>query len=100
MESKSVTYRRQGTHGTLKLRAGVDVSEAADLHKAALRALEDEKAASVSVEASQLERLDMSTVQILLALRKDVRGAGRGFAVEGLAPGLQDSLTNFGISLD
>ncbi len=100
MESTAAVYKRQGAKGKLTLGATLDVAEAALLHAASLQALQDAKAETVTVDASKLEALDLSSIQILMALRNAVSAENREFVTTGLSPTLRNSLDSVGISLD
>lgn len=81
---KSVTYRRRGAAGILTLHGAIDMFEASAFHESAQKALHDTQAKSVTIELTGAERLDMSALQILRALRRDLAEAGR--AVEIASP--------------
>jgi len=100
MDSASAGYRRQGAKGCLKLGAIADISEAQLLYTASRQALADEKATTMLVDLSQVETLDISAMQILLALKNDVQASGRTFATEGLSVEWKERLEKLGLSLD
>lgn len=81
-EEKTALYRRRGTAGTLTLQGSVDIFEAKIVHDAACRALADTKAQSVCADLSAVERLDLSGLQILSALRRDLELDGRTFVLQ------------------
>ncbi len=100
MDSKSVSYRRQRAKGLLKLGAAVDIFEASNLHATARLAFQDEKATTVCIDLSHLEKLDLTAIQILLALRNDLRASGRAFESEGMSPEIKERLDKLGISMN
>jgi anti-anti-sigma regulatory factor len=65
----------------LTLQGSVDIFEAVTVHKTMLRALCDREAATICVHAGSVDQLDVSAVQLLLALRRDVEAAGRSFVI-------------------
>ncbi len=73
-------YQRRGTRGTIVLGESADIFEAGELLTTARRAVSDPKAAEVYVDLALTERIDLSAIQILLALRADLVAVGRGFA--------------------
>ncbi|MGI4791611.1 MAG: STAS domain-containing protein [Janthinobacterium lividum] len=74
---QAVGYRRRGGEGTLTLRGTVDIFEAQSLRAAALRALGDSKAQTLRLDLAHAERLDVSALQVLCALRRDLETQGR-----------------------
>ncbi len=77
--NKAISYKRRGTEGVLSLGGTMDIFEAANLHTAACKALHDKKAVTVCVELAEVKRLDVTTLQILCALQRDVMTEGRAF---------------------
>jgi anti-anti-sigma regulatory factor len=98
-EQSCVRYRRRGSIGTLTLRGVVDIFEAIALHGSARRILQDSRAASVRLDCSQVERLDLSAIQILLALRRDLTASGRDWKAEDLPSSLHGALEKTGCPL-
>src|SRR5689334_4626355 len=94
-----IYYRRRGNTGHLHLSVVVDIFEAAALREVALRALADHKAATVQVDLSAVERLDMSALQILLVLRRELEAADRTFRTKSIAPALVSDLERNGLTL-
>ena len=76
-EVKTAHYSRRGAAGTLTLSGSVDIFEAQAVYTAAQRALADPKAVSLCADLSEVQRLDLSALQILCALRRDLEAAGR-----------------------
>ena len=97
-KQKNISYRRQGETGTLTISGVVDIFEAAALHSEAKRALADDKAVSIRIAADGAERIDMSAMQILLALRNGVEAGGRKFVVENLPASAVRRFEQTGIS--
>jgi len=98
-EPSVVSYRRQKSTGVLHLSGIVDIFEATTLHEAARTALEDDKANSLRLDLTHVERLDISALQILLALKAGVIAQGRSFGVTRLAPAPETLLARLGIAL-
>ena len=81
---KAATIRigeREGK-GALFLEGAVDILFAADLRQAALTLAEN--GADVALCCERLERLDTSTLQILVALKKELEQKGRSLQVTEL----------------
>ena len=94
-----ITYARRGAMGTLTMRGALDIFEAERLCAVATRALQDIKATTVQLNCSAVDRLDISTLQVLLALKRDLQFAGRTPVVVGLAAPVESMLERLGISL-
>jgi len=73
---------REGKRAVV-LQGAVDIFFAADLRQAALALLEGGE--DVAVYCEKLERLDTATLQILLALKKELEPRGRKLRMVGLA---------------
>ena len=73
-------YKRQGEAGILALHGAVDIFEAQAVHAAALEALADHTAV-VRLDSADAQRLDLSALQVLAALRRDLEAAGRNLHV-------------------
>jgi anti-anti-sigma regulatory factor len=84
-DQKAVSYRRSGTIGSLSIRGVADIFEAVDIHLAAVKALDDVRAATVRVDLANLEHMDLSTVQTLRALRRDLESSGRNMEIARLS---------------
>lgn len=97
--AKTITYRRRGGEGTLSLHGVVDVSEAVSLRDAASRAVGDAGISTLHLDVSQVERLDVSAVQILLALRNEIEGQERTFRFGVIPTVVADSLAKIGCVL-
>ncbi|HLK56841.1 MAG TPA: STAS domain-containing protein [Chthonomonadaceae bacterium] len=91
-------YRRKQHTGTLRLGKVMDIFEAQPLLESSRKALNDTQATQVVVEGSQTERLDLSALQILLALQRDLKATDRSFRLEGLAENLTTALAAKGIT--
>jgi anti-anti-sigma regulatory factor len=78
---KTVSYVRKRDLGTISLTGCVDIFEAQAVLAAARRAFADSKAESVFADLSGVEKLDLTTVQILFALRRDLQIAGRKWTI-------------------
>jgi anti-anti-sigma regulatory factor len=96
--TQKVSYRRQRANGTLTLTGIVDIFDAEALTEQARRALNDTKAVSVAVDLSRLERIDVTTLQVLLALQGDVLAAGRAFTVNDPPQALTRTLKELGLA--
>lgn len=77
--NKTISYKRRGTEGILALGGIIDIFEATSLHTAACKAFQDKKANTVCVEMGEAERLDVTALQIVSALQRDVTAEGRQF---------------------
>ncbi len=76
-------YERQGEEGILALHGAVDIFEAQAVHAAALETLADH-AVTVRLDSADAQRLDLSALQVLVALRRDLEAASRSLHVSGL----------------
>ena len=76
-------YKQQDAEGILVLHGVVDIFEAQAVHAAASEALADYKAAVVRLDSANAQRLDLSALQILSALRRDLEAASRHLHVAG-----------------
>lgn len=70
-------YRRRNTVGVLKLRGVLDIFEASALHSEAKTALSDAGADSFEIDYSEVERMDLTSYQVLRAFRKGCEGIGK-----------------------
>jgi anti-anti-sigma regulatory factor len=96
--TQKADYQRRKQEGTLTLRGVVDIFEAAPLQAEAQRALHDEKATVISISLAQAERLDVAALQILIALRRDVQAAGRGFTARNTPPLIAKTVAELGLA--
>jgi anti-anti-sigma factor len=94
-----MAYHRSGSTGTLKLSGSIDINIAGGLNDLARRALADAKAKSICLELSQVEHFDVSALQVLCALARDVRVSGRSFHTTGMPTRLAEELGRIGITL-
>ena len=99
LTQKTVTYQRRQEEGTLTLRGCVDIFEAGALHAAVQRALRDSKASAICVNLAEVERLDVSAIQLLLALRREVEAAGRIFLLRECASTKTQPFALLGVAL-
>lgn len=91
-------YHRRGNVGTLTLGGAIDIFEAQSVHQTAMRALNDAKAASVTIHLEQVERLDVAILQILLSLRYSLEASGRTLQIS--APKrVDDAVAQLGMAL-
>ncbi len=97
-QEKPVTYRRTGTQGKLILRGIVDIFEAEGLHKTALRALHDGSATTLLADLSATERLDISALQILCALKLATEEVGKTMLLTGASAELETFFAAAGIT--
>ena len=97
--AKTITYRRRGGEGTLSLHGVVDIFEAASLRDAALRAVGDAGISTLHLDVAHAERLDVSALQILFALRNEIEGQERTFIPGVIPPAVADSLAKIGCVL-
>jgi len=80
---------------SLELEGIVDISRADDLHAQA-RAMVLQSG-NVTVRCAKLERVDVSGAQVLIALRRRLRGEGRDFYVADVPPNVLASLAQAGL---
>jgi len=64
-------YFLKGSEGILTLRGDMDIFEAQSIYAAALAALGDSEASTISIDLMNVRRIDLSALQILIALRRD-----------------------------
>lgn len=89
---ETMLYSRRGGTGTVHLRGVIDIFEARQLHTLALQAFQDARAQKIRVNMSSVERLDISALQILLALKQDLQAEGRSFSLDAVPNILHDTL--------
>ena len=82
---KTSLYSRRKDVGRISMPKVADIFEAADIHAAALRAIQDANAATVVVDCSGMDRMDVSSVQTLFAVKTALAGIGRRFELRGLS---------------
>jgi anti-anti-sigma regulatory factor len=75
------------TAWTVKLAGTTDIFDAAAMHRAACEAVADGPG-PVVVSLHEVEAMDTSITQVLLALRRTLGGAGRALRVEGASPAI------------
>lgn len=97
--NQNIAYRRKGTQGTLRLKGVVDIFEASTLLATAQRALRDSQAKSLTLDMSEVERLDLSAVQILLTLKRDFTAQGHTFDTTGSTESVTRTLSLLGVNL-
>ena len=95
----AAAYRRRGAQGTLSLRGIVDIFEAGALHAAARQAASDSRAETIRVNLAEVERLDLSAVQILAALRMKTEQNGRAWIAENIPASVEGMLGRVNITL-
>ena len=91
-QSATIQYQRRGDTGTLRLTGVIDIFEVGALHEAALKALADEKAQNLRIQAADAERMDLTAAQMLVALRREVVAKGRTFALDNAPENLKQTL--------
>ena len=99
LSGNSVTYRRQGKRGVLTLSGVIDIFEAANLHAVGLKALNDKRAETLCIHLEQVTRLDLSAIQLLMALRRDSEQAGQACEVIAAPETVTASLAQGGFFL-
>ena len=62
-----------------------------------LQTLQSESEPGVTVDATALARFDSSALAVMLALRRESLAAGKGFAIRGLPPRLENLASLYGI---
>jgi anti-anti-sigma regulatory factor len=81
---------------TMKLAGTTDIFDAAAAHRAACEVVA-EAPGPVVVSLHEVEAMDTSITQVLLALRRALTGAGRELRVEGASPAVVASWQRLGI---
>jgi anti-anti-sigma factor len=82
------------TSGDLRIRGTVDVSVAQELLEAARGA--SLSTTPISVDCTELERLDTATVQILVALCRKQQARGASVRLKGVSPAVRAFLELLG----
>lgn len=90
---------RQDGEWSLRLWGNVDIFDAMSLHGAALEAAQGPAPALV-VRLDELEALDTSGTQVLLALRRALAGEGRTMRIEGVPAAVADGWRLLGLEAD
>ena len=91
-------YGRRGGAGFLRLHGNVDIFEARAVHAAAAACLGDAGADPVTLDLTDARRLDLSAMQVLAALRRDLEAAHRALSLQAPAP-LAAAMTRTGLIL-
>ena len=99
-EATNIQYQRRGAIGTLRLAGVMDIFEAAALRDAACKALADAKAGATRVDLADVERLDLTAAQILIALGREITAAGRAFGIDRAPERLTPTLAWVGVTGD
>ena len=86
--------KEEGCH--LVLQGVVDIFEAGELHTLARAAMD--AGGEVTVKLEEVERLDSSAIQILLALGQMLKAEGRSYRLEGMPAVVQESWRLLGLS--
>ena len=105
--AENIQWEPQGAAGALHLRGVVDIFDAEHLRDIANEAAQaatrqtagDDSDAPVLLDMSQVERLDVSAVQILCAFRQALAEAGRTLRVSPLPDSVARSLATLGVTL-
>lgn len=105
--AENIQWERQDAAGALRLRGVVDIFDAEclrDIANDAARAITSETTGDASdapivLDMSQVERLDVSIVQILCAFRQALTEAGRTLRVSSMPEGVARSLATLGVTL-
>ncbi len=95
----AAAYRRRGAQGTLSLRGVVDIFEAGVLHAAVQQAASDRRVETIRVNLAEVERLDLSAVQLLAALRAHVEQDSRALVAENVPASVEGMLERINIAL-
>ena len=84
---------------TLTLSGELTVASAGEVRDTLLRAADEPKAEGVCLDMTGVERMDISAVQLLLALRNDCSKKERKFSVTGMPPSTEHFFAQIGITL-
>jgi anti-anti-sigma regulatory factor len=76
----------------------VDIFEAETLRSQVMRALDDANADSVAIDLAHLESVDITALQILLALRGGVVAVGRKFVITNPPPAFTKTLVELDLA--
>lgn len=79
-----VTLEQDEAGNTVTFEGAVDISSAADLRKLLLQALDSGK--EIRISLADATALDVTAVQLLWAIEREVKLAGIGFALVGQVP--------------
>jgi anti-anti-sigma regulatory factor len=83
---------------TLKLGGALDIFEVTSVHAAALQAVNAPGAVTVSLH--DVDSVDTSITQVLLALRRTCATAGREICFEGAPPAVADTWRRLGVDAE
>lgn len=92
----SITIERRGDALALRLQGDVGIHVAGRLHTAAIEAVHSE--GDVIAICGEIERCDLSTIQILLALKHELQACGRRFQLSDVSDPLQAMLDLAGLT--
>lgn len=84
-----VRFQREGGESHLALQGVVDISQARELHRLALEAVE--ATGGVTVGLDETARVDTAASQVLLALRRALAERGRVFTLEAPPAGIPEA---------
>ncbi len=99
LEASSIQYGYRQQKGTLSLRGTLGVAEAHELKQTLLRAVNDSRAREFRVHLSQVDQMDLSVLQLMLAFRNACCSGGRTFTVVEMPSALQAALSQMGVAL-
>lgn len=83
----------------LTLSGIIDIFQAASLHAAGRKALGDKRAETLCIHLADVTRLDISAIQVLMALRREAEQAGHTCEVVAAPDAVTASLAQGGFSL-
>ncbi len=97
--NKMAAYHRSGVNGILKLTGVVDIFEAGVLLEAVRKSISDEKAKNIQVDMQNVERVDISTIQVLYRLKMECKTKSRKCEFMQMSQKISSELEQIGISL-
>lgn len=82
----------------LALPSELTQTQATGCLKVLLQGLKSEAGEAVVLDASALTQFDSAALAVLLEFRREVLGAGKSFAVQGMPPRLGNLATLYGVN--
>jgi anti-anti-sigma factor len=95
----SIKYQCRRQTAALTLNGEITVACATEFHRSALRAANETKATEICINLSTAERLDISSIQILLALHRHCEAVQRKFTLKGASASTDKLFRELGLPL-
>jgi len=94
-----IKYSRRGKTGLLTLEGALNIAQAEAMKETALKAIADDKAAEVNVNATAFRTADAASWQILLATFAELTSTGRPLKIVDGGDTFTSAASSLGIAL-